>query len=119
MLIEHERLDLLRQAVLNLFATIDEIDSQGYKRELSALGFERELNDLFSEKIYTHAAFCRPKCEREKVIEEWDGLIETMRRNQEIQEWKRGWGQVGEGFDPETESRTMALKGTIYKEESS
>ena len=84
--IKENRLDQLRQNVLSLHHSGDEVTSETMKQQLADQGFSAELRGLLSESVYTHAGFARPQTEIEAVCEGWQralGFLNSVTEEQE------------------------------------
>jgi len=104
-----ERLDLLRQAVLNLLGTDLALDGAGLCTHLTQRGFGDELAQILSERVYTHGRFARPSTPVEEVLEQWQ---ETWRfiQQQSVGKELRDAGQaLAHDLSPENEQKWQAL----------
>lgn len=109
--IENERLDLLRQNVLNHLCHEANHDRDSLVQELSDLGYSSELETLLSNAIYTHAGFVRPESERDTVLEGWDEQIDRIQEKQRVQEeLKTAKQALLNDFTEENEQRFLELQ---------
>lgn len=109
--IENERLDLLRQNVLNHLCNETNHDRDSLVQELSDLGYGSELETLLSDAIYTHAGFARLESQRDTVLEGWDEQITRILEKQRIQdELKEAKQALLNDFTEENEQRFLELQ---------
>lgn len=107
--IGNERLDLLRQTVLNILGGAAGLDSGDLQTHLKEQGFESELRAVLSETVYTHAGFARPGTEDYKVIDGWRDTAAFMHRENLWNEFLKAKQALAENFSKENEERMMEL----------
>lgn len=112
----NKRLDLLRQAVLNLLGSEPGLDAMTLQNHLKERGFEDELAMVLSEAVYVHAGFARVTASSEDTMGGWRDTMDTLQRKAVWQELRAAGAVLGQDMSPENEERLRALhdvhKGT-------
>lgn len=116
MKIENERLDLLRQNVLNHLCHEENHDHDLIIQELTELGFGSELETLFSRATYTHAAFVKRETARDTVIEGWDELSRSVQKQQILVEMQKVDQDFMHDFNKDNERKMMEFRKQAGKE---
>lgn len=114
---QSQRLDHFRQAVINQIEIDSDIDSENLRSSLALAGFEQECDDILSESVYLHAAFCRPKSGPDLVEAQWMEIWKSLQSKGMEEEIKRGWKKAFENSneDEEEKMRAMVRAGTIQE----
>ena len=69
--IDLEPLDRLRQEVVGILVQDSALSRESLQSQLSDKGFDREIQGLHSESVYTHAGFARPKTAEHCALVGW------------------------------------------------
>ena len=107
--IPNERLDLLRQIILNKLSGDPALDSAALQNHLKDQGFETELRAVLSESVYTHAGFSRPGTEEDQILEGWLGTQEFLQRRDTLKEYKQAGKILAENLSKDNEDKMLAL----------
>jgi DNA primase len=103
-------LDRVRQAVLSKLASNPNLDATSLKTYLIEAGFEGELGNLLSDRVYVHAAFARPLGDSGVVLQMWKDAWKIM----ELQDVKADIDQavraMKENPNEENENRLEAIR---------
>jgi len=105
----NERLDLLRQTILNILNTAQTLDSEGVQTHLKEQGFESELKSVLSPAVYTHAGFLRPGTGIDAVMEGWRETRKVIEREALWKDLMAAKKALAENFSKENEERLMAI----------
>jgi len=105
----NERLDLLRQTVLNTLGGDATLETAGLCDHLREQGFETELRSVLSEAVYTHAGFARPGADESKALSGWREIMGSLNSEKFISEYKQAGRLLGQDPSPENEEKMMAL----------
>ena len=105
-----KRLDLLRQAVLNLLGSDHGLDADTLQNHLKERGFEDELSMVLSEAVYVHAAFARKGADSEKALEGWRDTVGFLQKKAVWQELRAAGAQLAQDMNQENEERLRALQ---------
>lgn len=108
--IPNERLDLLRQTILNMLGAEPDLDSEGVQTHLREQGYESELRAVLSESVYTHAGFARPGAHEDTILSGWRDTLAFMRKKASQQEVKAAGKALALDFSADNEERMMALR---------
>ena len=109
----NERLDFMRQAVLNLLCMEEEgVDSDAVQDHLKDRGFETELRSVLSESIYTHAGYFRPNVELETARAKWQEMMADISRMAWKEDFKKTGQELSGNFTTETWEKLKALYET-------
>ncbi len=117
MQIKNERLDSLRQAVLNLFGGSSDIDSAALLDHLSKQGYALELRSVLSELVYTHAGFARPGVEEGEVLTGWQKTWSFAHRKTALKELTAAGQALAQDFSAENERKVIAFHDVNKEEE--
>ncbi len=107
--IPNERLDLLRQTILNILASEPALDSDGLQSHLKGHGFVSELKAVLSEAVYTHAGFARPGAPEDTIFSGWQETCAFMQKKAVWRELKAAGKALAQDFSPDNEEKMMAL----------
>ncbi len=107
--IVHERLDLLRQSVLNILGSEEALDSEALQAYLKEQGFISELRAVLSGAVYTHAGFSRPGAQDDVILSGWQETCSFMQKKAVWKELKAAGKTLGQDFSKDNEDRMMAL----------
>lgn len=107
--IENQRLDRLRQEVINFLLLQETLDTKDLQSHLNKAGYEAELQQLLSPAVYTHAAFARPTAELADAQEGWQAIKSMVEGHSVSQEIVEKWRSLNEDFSKEKEDRILAL----------
>ena len=107
--IPNERLDLLRQTVLNILGRDAGLDTVALQDHLKDQGFESELGAVLSEALYTHAGFARPEADEEKILSGWQEIYGLMKKKTAENEYRSAVRALGQDCNKANEERMMAL----------
>lgn len=107
--VPNERLDLLRQTILNILGAEAGLDSKGLQDHLKEHGYVSELKAVLSEAVYTHAGFARPGASEEIVLSGWQETRAFMRKKAVLHELKEAGRALAADFSADNEERIMAL----------
>lgn len=108
--IAQERLDLLKQNVLNLLADEPGLDPDSLRTYLNKNGFEAELSVLLSEALYVHAGFARPNDNDQDALSGWQGTMSLLHETALGLEVKEAGRALATNFSEENEQRVLALQ---------
>lgn len=115
----NERLDFMRQAVLNLLSAGEEgLDSETVKNHLKDQGYETELRSVLSESIYTHAGYFRPHMEIEGVKAKWHEFMADISRMAWKEDFKKTGQELAGNFTAETWEKLKALYDTNHNNDN-
>ncbi len=115
--VTHQRLDLLRQAVLNIHEGEEGLDAKTLQNHLSNRGFDSELRGILSESVYVHAGFVRPETAPDLVVAGVRETMDALDRTAFVQELKEAGQALSEDFSAEKEERIMALRNVHKAQE--
>lgn len=104
-----ERLDLLRQTLLNMTSEFETLDSEGVRNHLKEQGFEKELDLLLSRAVLLHAWFARPDTEDQDVLSGWNEIRSALEREKVFQEKLKSGKALAGDFSEESEKKMLAL----------
>ncbi len=107
--IPHERLDLLRQTLLTVLSTGQELDTASLEHHLMEQGFGSEVKSVLSPAVYTHAGFVRPGAAEKTVLDGWRETRKIMERDSLWKELMAAQKALAENFSKENEERLMAI----------
>ncbi len=107
--IGHERLDLLRQSILNTLSAAPALDAQALQGHLKEQGFESEIRAILSESVYTHAGFARPDTPEDQILQGWRDTVSFMNRQAVRGELKAAGSALAQDFSRDNEERVLAL----------
>lgn len=103
-------LDRLRQAVLSTLAGQSTLDAEGLRSHLIERGFERELAELLSPSIYTHASFSRPSADAGAVLASWREAWKAMQMQSALGDLEQAKQAMKDNPSEENENRLNALR---------
>ncbi len=103
-------LDQLRQTVLSTLAAMPTLDVEGLKTHLIGLGFERELGQILTERVYTHAAFARPSKDPGLVLASWREALKTVQLQGAAGDLEQAKTAMRDNPSQENENRLNALR---------
>jgi DNA primase len=111
-------LDGIRQEILKIFGSRQDLDGAVLKLHLCRAGFTRIVEDLLSPRVYVHAGFARPDADPETIRRGWIGTRNWLKQqpelNAQIGEAER---RLAEDMTNETWARTQALVGGRREED--
>lgn len=107
----NERLDLLRQTILNKAGSGESLDREMLCNHLIKQGFEPELRALLSVSVYVHAGFARPETEEHEALNGWHDTLARMEGKELAYERRHAAKTLARDFSEENERRVMALYG--------
>jgi DNA primase len=105
----NERLDSLRQIVLNLLGGDSELDSEGLIGRLYDSGYREELEIILSDHIYTHAGFARSDNEIEEVKKGWNDTIDFLHKRTAQKELQEAGRALIDDFSKENERVMLSM----------
>jgi DNA primase len=109
----NKRLDLLRQAVLNLLDSDPGLDAEALQNHLKGQGFEDELAMVLSDAVYIHAAFARPAAPgvdgMEKALHGWRDTTGLLHKKAVWQELRAAGQALAQDMNEENEERLRYL----------
>ena len=108
--IDNERLDLLRQNVLNILCGCDSVEREELQHKLLAIGFQKELSLLLSDNLYIHAGYARPKAERDIVLEGWKERANFINKELIQRELKKARKEFVADFIEDKNQQIVALQ---------
>lgn len=107
--IPDKRLDLLRQAVLNLLGEYPALDREGLHSHLIAQGYETDLAAFLTNALYVHVGFARPGTAPEKVVEGVGDFLRELENNGHNKACRNAGQDLARDMTPENEERLLAL----------
>ena len=130
-LITQERLDSMRQSILNLCGANHPLDRDALHSHLKDRGFEAELKTVLSETVYTHAGFARPisrqhddesnhmneEAYKDDVLSGWNETIGLIQQKAVWSEIRTAGRALAENFTEENEKKILALRHSQEKPE--
>lgn len=105
----NKRLDLLRQAILNMGGASPGLDSAALQNHLKERGFEDELEAVLSEAVYVHAAFARPQADSAAALRGWRDTAAFLQKKEMWRELRAAGAALGQNMSAENEERLRAL----------
>lgn len=103
------RLDMLRQAVIDVLCSKENLDREELQRHLINTGFKAELELILSDAVYTHAGFARASTDIMDVQAGWAEVSAMIARRSVSQELLAATQTLAENFSKENEGKVLAL----------
>lgn len=107
--IPDSQISALRQAMIQALIEEPDLDSTTLRTHLEGAGYEKDLQIVLSDAVYTHAGFARPNSELEIVRKGWHDTLSFMNRKSVWRELKAAGQALAAEFSDENEQRIMAL----------
>lgn len=76
--ISHARLDVLRQAMIDVLLENPELEAADLHQSLAEKGFQSELRGLLSHELYALARFARPSAPLEEAVDGWKIMYDSL-----------------------------------------
>jgi DNA primase len=74
-----ERLDFIRQSVLDLLGENPDLDKDALCNNLIERGFEEDLIGILSDSSYIHAGFARPQANAVEALDGWLEIFQFLK----------------------------------------
>ena len=103
-------LDRLRQAVLSTLGRDPALDGEGLRTHLIGRGFEKELGQVLSDLIYTHASFSRTSADPDATLAAWREAWKAMQSQTAQADLDQAILAMKENPCEENENRLKALR---------
>ncbi len=108
------RLNDLRQNIIMAMEDDPALDAQALAHHLEMQGFKQEMDDICSESVYVHAAFCRPANRKDydnpTKAQQWNAFWASMKNHNAAGEIRAGWKNVSNEEDEERLKSLMRIK---------